>query len=60
MRRLGEELYKSSSTGSGGPVAKNAQRPAFIESADINIRFVSALIILRTTNQGKTEFFFID
>ena len=56
LRRLGDELYRPAAHihGDGG-LQDAAKHCDYIQSHDLQIRFVSALIILKTDAQGKVE-----
>ena len=58
LRRLGEELYRPAkqilSGGDNGPQDGVRHRDlTYIQSSDLPVRFVSALIILKTDTQGE-------
>ena len=56
LRRLGDELYRPAMhIHSDGGLQDSAKHCDYIQSHDLQIRFVSALIILKTDAQGKVE-----
>ena len=52
LRRLGEELYRPAKQTQGG--GDSSRDIAYIQSNDPQVRFLSALIILKTDTQGET------